>query len=425
MCNKKIFFLSLGLIALIAFNGNAQTRIGSPYSRYGLGDLQSNKYMRNISMGGISYGFRDSTSVNFTNPASYTEFDTTSFVFETGVNSQFVELSTNDQMQGSNYTSLSHLVMGFPVNKWWGASIGLLPFSSVGYKISDYETMPNVGKIKYLYEGSGGLNQFYVGNAFRIKDLSVGFNAAYIFGTLDKTRTVSFPDSINILAIRLRNSTLINNFLFTYGVQYQKKLNNGIKIGLGLVCSASTNLKARQDSLAYRFITAGTGYESIKDTIINTQNTKGEIVLPMSIGGGFTIGKSDKWMVGMDYQTQGWKNYSAFGEKDSLKNSWMASVGAEFTPSHTSISNYWKRVHYRIGGRYNQTYLQLRDNQLSEYAVSFGLGFPLKRSKTSINVGFELGQRGTTENNLIKEQFGRVILSFSIYEFWFYKKKFD
>lgn len=381
--------------------------------------------MRNISMGGISYGFRDSTTVNFSNPASYTAFDTMSFVFETGVNSHFVELSTNDLSQGSNYTSLSHLVMGFPVTKWWGASIGLLPFSSVGYKISDYETQPSIGKIKYLYEGSGGLNQFYAGNAFRIKNLSVGFNAAYIFGTLDKLRTVTFPDSVNILAVRLKNSTLINNFLFTYGAQYHKKLKNGLNIGLGVVCSASTNLNARQDSLAYRFFTAGTGYETIKDTLINTQNTKGKIVLPMSIGGGFTIGKSDSWLVGVDYQTQNWKNYSAFGEKDSLKNSWMASIGGEFTPNHTSVSNYWKRVHYRIGGRYNQTYLQLRNNQLSEYAVSFGFGFPLKRTKTSINLGFELGQRGTTENNLIKEQFGRVILSFSIYEFWFYKKKFE
>lgn len=410
---------------LITFSSKAQTRISSPYSRYGLGDLHNNSYIRNISMGGISFGFRDSTSINFANPASYTEFDTTSFVFETGVNSQFSQLSSNNLRQGSNYTSLSHLTMGFPVNKWWGASIGLLPFSSVGYKISDYESIQNVGKVNYLYEGSGGLNQFYVGNAFRIKDLSVGFNAAYVFGTLDKLRTVSFPDSVNVFAIRLKNSTRVNNFLFTYGIQYQKKLENGLKIGIGLTGNLSTRLSALQDSLAYRFFTAGTGYETIKDTIINTANTKGSIVLPMAIGGGITIGKADRWLVGVDYQTQNWKNFSAFGEQDSLKNSWMASIGAEFTPKHSSVSGYWKRVHYRIGGRYDQTYLQLRNNQLSEYAVSFGFGLPLKRSLTTINLGVELGQRGTTENNLIKEQFGRVILSFSIYEFWFFKKKID
>lgn len=103
----------------------------------------------------------------------------------------------------------------------------------------------------------------------------------------------------------------------------------------------------------------------------------------------------------------------------------MVSFGAEFTPKNSAVSGYWKKVHYRVGARYNKTYLQLRNNQLAEYAVSFGFGLPLKRSKTAINLGFELGQRGTTQDNLIKEKFGRVVLSLSVYELWFIKRRFD
>jgi len=424
---KKIFFISLLLVAALANNNFAQIRISSPYSRYGLGDLQNNKYLRNISMGGISYGFRNSSAVNYTNPASYTAFDTTSFVFETGVNSHFVQLSTTDLSQTTNYTSLSYLVFGFPVTKWWGASMGLLPYSSVGYKIAMYEILADIGKTKYLYEGAGGLNQFYIGNAIRLKNLSFGINAAFIFGSLDKINSVSFPDSISSLGLRLKNSTLVNDFLFTYGLQYQKSLKKDIKIVLGAACNASSHLSAKRDSLAYRFFSTSSGDESIRDTLVypDSSITKGNIVLPRSIGCGMTIGKKDSWLVGFDYQWQDWEKYSSFGEKDSLKNSWMASFGAEYTPKYNSINGYWKRVHYRAGARYNKTYLQLYNNQLDEYAVSFGIGLPLKRSKTAINLGFELGQRGTTDNNLIKEKFGRIILSISAYEFWFIKRRFD
>lgn len=422
---KKIYVIFLVLNVFFSVYTFSQTRISSPYSRYGLGDLQNAKYIGNLAMGGIGIAYRQPSSVNYSNPASYTVFDTNAFVLETGINSQTVKLSTNNQNQRSNYTSLSHLAFGFPVTKWWGSSIGLLPYSHVGYKISNYETLSEIGKIKYLYEGSGGLNQFYVGNAFQLKNLSVGVNAAYIFGYLDRTITVSSPDSIYYLALRLSNGTRINGFHYNLGLQYEKKINTDWTMQVGLVYSATAKLNAKRDSFAYTFFSSGEDYEKIKDTIIDAENTKGKINLPYSLGGGIIIKKSNILMMGFDYQMQNWNNYSSFGEKDSLKNSWVTSFGMEYTPIHTNLSSYWKRVHYRVGARYAKTYLQLRNNQLSESAVSFGFGLPLKRSKTSFNIGFELGQRGTLENNLIKEQFGRIILNVSFNEFWFFKRRFE
>lgn len=422
---KKIYVIFLVLNVFFSVYTFSQTRISSPYSRYGLGDLQNAKYIGNLAMGGIGIAYRQPSSVNYSNPASYTVFDTNAFVLETGINSQTVKLSTNNQNQRSNYTSLSHLAFGFPVTKWWGSSIGLLPYSHVGYKISNYETLSEIGKIKYLYEGSGGLNQFYVGNAFQLKNLSVGVNAAYIFGYLDRTSTVSSPDSIYYLALRLSNGTRINGFHYNFGLQYEKKINTDWTMQVGLVYSATAKLNAKRDSFAYTFFSSGEDYEKIKDTIIDAENTKGKINLPYSLGGGIIIKKSNILMMGFDYQMQNWNNYSSFGEKDSLKNSWVTSFGMEYTPIHTNLSSYWKRVHYRVGARYAKTYLQLRNNQLSESAVSFGFGLPLKRSKTSFNIGFELGQRGTLENNLIKEQFGRIILNVSFNEFWFFKRRFE
>ena len=423
MKSKKI--LITFITTMLVVSCLAQTRIASPYSRYGIGDLQNDKYQKNLSMGGISFGYRNSSSINYANPASYTAFDTSSFVFETGINSRFVQLSSSSMSQKSNYTSLGYIVLGFPVTKWWGASVGLLPFSSIGYKISDNENIANVGNTNYLYEGEGGLSQFYFGNAFKIfKGFSAGFNASYLFGSLNKIRTVSFPDSISFLNVRVKNSTIVNDILLNYGLQYEKTLGKNLKMVAGLVFNTPTKLSAKQDSLAYNFFSVNNA-ETIKDTLINSLGTKGNITLPQGFGGGITIGKPYSWLLGVDYQSQNWEKYSSFGEKDSLKNTWMVSLGAEFIPKSSISSSYLKKIHYRLGARYNKTYLQLRNNQLSEIAFGFGFGFPLKRSKTSINLGFEIGQRGTTEANLIKEKFGRVTLSLSVYEYWFIKRRFD
>jgi hypothetical protein len=420
---KKI--ISAILLFFLLAAAYSQTRVSSPYTRYGIGDLLNNKYIRNISMGGTSFGFRSPNSVNYSNPASYTAFDTLSFVFETGVNSSFTQMQSSTQKQLSNYTSLSYLVFGFPVTKWWGASIGLLPYSSVGYSILDEETLDNIGKTDFLYEGAGGINQFYFGNAFKVKNLSVGCNASFLFGSLDKTGTVSFPDSAYFLRTKLKNSTRIDDFFFSYGMQYTKSLSGKIKMVAGLVYNANTNLNAKQDSLAYRFFINSSDAEIVKDTLLNSVDNKGTITLPQGIGAGATFGIGDKWLVGADYQMQNWKKFKAFDVSDSLANSMQASFGLEFTPNMTATTQRWKRAHFRFGARYNQSYLKLRETQLTEVGVSFGVGLPLKKSKTTLNLGFEVGQRGTTDNNLIKESFARVIFSLSVHEYWFIKRRFD
>lgn len=402
-----------------------QTRVNSPYTRYGIGDLLNSKYIRNISMGGVSFGFRSPYSVNYSNPASYTAFDTLSFMFESGINSSFTQLKSITQEQLSNYTSLSYLIFGFPVTKWWGASMGLLPYSSVGYNIIDTENLENIGLLNYYYEGAGGFNQFYIGNAIKIKNFSVGCNASFLFGSLDKMCSVTLPDSTDFLCAKIRYSTLTDDFLFNYGLQYQKKLSKKINMVAGLAFNTNTNLNSKQDTLAYRFFYSESNGEIVKDTIINSVDNKGTITLPQSIGTGVTFGIGDKWLVGADYQTQSWEKYKTFSESDSLANSMQISIGMEFTPNMTATTQRWKRTHYRLGFRYSQTYLKLRNTQLDEIGISFGLGLPLKKSKTTLNFGFEVGQRGTTDNNLIQERFARVIFSLSVHEFWFIKRRFD
>ncbi len=424
MLNKR-FFLIICLIVSTIF-AEAQTRISSPYSRYGIGDLQKGRFGHNLGLTGLNSAFRNEATINYINPASYTAFDTNSFVFDVGLNSYFNSLQTNNVTEYYNYTTLGYLLFGFPVNKWWGSSFGLVPFSNTGYNILNSDKLDSIGNINYLYEGKGGINRFYWGNSFELfKNFSAGVNVSILFGSMDKIRSAVFVDSDKIFDVRIKNYTIVNDINLDWGLQYEHTLKSGLNLCVGSSFGTSSKLNAKQNTIAERFNTGSTGYEVIEDTVYNITGEKGHLMLPSYVNGGFLIKNNEKWMAGADIGWQNWSDYNSFGVKDSLKNSLQASIGFAFVPSLSSIATYFKKVQYRFGVHYGNSYLQLKNTQINEFGISFGLGLPLKRSKSIVNLGIELGQRGTKENNLIREQYGRITFGFSIHEKWFLRKKYD
>jgi len=179
MLINKICIRYIGALIMITFalNLSAQVNIDSPYSRYAIGELYQSTDPLVMAMGGMSLAYRSPYIVNYSNPASYTAFDSLSFVFQGGINSKFVTLKNNEISSKANYTSLSYLIFGFPVTRWWRTSLGILPYSKVGYDVHAEENNEQIGNIEYIYNGSGGVNRFYWGNGFRVnKKLSLGFD---------------------------------------------------------------------------------------------------------------------------------------------------------------------------------------------------------------------------------------------------------
>jgi len=424
MPNKSGFFF-LVLSCLITFSSVAQIRIASPYSRFGIGDLADNNNAWNLAMGQTSFAIRSSSHINYGNPASYTAFDSLSFVFEGGLNADIVQLSSNVQTVTRNYASLGYVLFGMPVTRWWRTSIGLVPFSDVGYNVVNLESYGDVGNVARIYRGAGGINRFYWGNGFKVwKGLSVGFNFSFLFGNMEREAVVLFPDSLYYANVKVKNNVTMNDIYFNYGVQYQKALKNELFLTAGAVLSLESKMSAQTDYVAHTFILGGSGIEYAKDTLAYDEGYKGKIVVPMMIGGGLGLEKPDQWLVSLDYRWANWKKFTAFDLSDSLVNSQQISAGAEFVPDINSYNNYLKRVRYRFGFLYNNTYLKLRGKQLNEFAVTLGFGLPLRGVKTSVNVGAQVGFRGTTEADLIRESYVRFIIGFTIYERWFIKRKF-
>jgi hypothetical protein len=423
----KTQFLLVVLFALTGHFTFAQTQIGSPYSRFGIGDLARNSSIVNMGMGGVSLAFSSPLYINTGNPASYARFDSTSFVFEGSAYGRLSTLHTDQLSQKSQYASLGSLLFGFPVTKWWKSSLGLLPVSNLGYKIFDTQINNTIGKAQYTYTGSGGLSQFYIGSAFKLhKNLSFGVNASFVFGPLNKEQSVSFPDSVFIFGTKTTNTIHVQDILFSYGLLYHKTFNTDRFFAAGLTFSNSQKANGTEDFLATNFTHDYVNNIDIHtDTVLYKSGITNSIMFPSSFGVGVSVGRTDRWLTAADFKMQDWSKFKYDDHQDSLKNSFEISAGTQFKPSFNDAGSYLSRIQYRFGVRYAQTYLQLHNTRLNEQAISFGFGLPMKKSRSTFNLAVEAGKRGTTSNNLIRENFVRISFGVSFYERWFLQQKYD
>lgn len=425
---KRINKYILLIITVLSLNVSAQTGINSPYSRYGLGQLYGeNLNTVAMSMGGLSIGIHDPTAINPANPASYASLDSSSFLFEMGVAGIITNMKTTQLLESGYDATLSYIFVGFPITRWWRSGIGIMPYSKVGYNVEVTIEVENFSDIAHSFTGDGGLNQIFFGNGFNIsKNFRAGIDVTYLFGQSSRSSMIYFPDSVFIFGTKVESKVRGGGFIFDYGLQYDIDLNSTTQATIGLTYANKFNLKAKRSYLSKTIIGGfGENVEYVKDTIEFIPDEKGTIVVPQRLGFGLAVKKEGSWLVGADFEWQNWKEFGAFNVSDTLSNSWRVAVGGEFIPKHTNISSIFKRLTYRAGIRYNQSYLNFNGTQINEFGISFGFGFPMKKSKTGIDLGVEIGRRGTTDNNLIQENFVNIFLGISIQEHWFHKRKYQ
>lgn len=429
---KKIIISFLFIMPLLQLS--AQVLVESPYSRYGLGEISTNTEPHFFSMSGTSIGFRSPLFINTANPASYTAFDSLSFLFTGGFKGQFSMQETQNAESYPFTLSFNSFAFGFRITPFWSTVIGLQPFTSVGYEMQSTHELDTSATYTAIYSGKGGLNKFLWGNSFKLlPGLSVGVNSSYIFGTIERERKIAF-DSSSFLNTKNTVSRFINDFSFDAGVQYEmilkkdtNSLNNNITLILGGVFGLPGKLNANESNFTERYYYYG-NYEYTLDTVNYIDDVKGEVSMPLYYGVGFSLGKVNKWTLGADFRTQDWSTYSAFGESDSLKNSLSLSIGGSYVPDNSSIAKYFKKVTYLAGFHYDKTYLQLRGTQLSKIGISFGMILPLRPiylNKSFVKFGFEFGKMGTTEQNLISDKYFKFVFGVSIKEHWFVKRKYN
>ena len=412
---KKLVVVLFVFSGLSAF---AQLGTSSPYSRFGLGDLQGNTFPEYNALGGGVTALSSSNSVNPSNPASYTSFRANSFLFSTGGLHNTTQIQNSTDKQIANNSAFSHLTIAFPISSKLGASFGMLPYSNIGYTLNARDTVVNADMI---YTGDGGLSKVYFGGAYEpFKGFSLGVNASYLFGGLNRRKKLDYDDE-SFFDSRSNSSINLKGYYYELGLLYKKELANEKELSFGLTANNNSTLRAKRSNIVE---TISGPYEIVKDTASNVVEW-GEVNLPNYISTGLMYRDGEKWLLIADYSMQNWADYTLLGESDDLSNSMRLSGGLQYTPEFNSVTKYYKRMQYRLGAAYSNTPLTLNDTQLKEMSVSFGFGIPVKKSRTKYDVSLTLGQRGTTDNSLIKEQFVKFGLSVSYDGIWFVKRKYD
>ncbi|HTA84423.1 MAG TPA: hypothetical protein VK783_15870 [Bacteroidia bacterium] len=442
---KRISFPLVLFFTVCVVSCFAQSATVSPYSRYGIGDLQNQNGVESFSMGNTGIALHNDTLtpyfINLKNPASYVYNRVTTY--EAGLLNNNIWINTEGQSHFNNNTYFGYFAIAFPVSKSFGASFGLRPMSSVGYNINTTANIDSidskgnvtpVGTTTNQYIGTGGINQLHIGVAYSpvfLRNLSVGVNGSFDFGYLNYVENVIY--SPDLLAINSETTENINVHGFTAdgGVMYTigKSRDSLWQVVLGATGSLGGSLFADYNLLAVGYA-PGTPQTNI-DTIAN-EGGAGKIALPVSGGFGITVIKRDKdnnnqWTFSFDHSIQNWSKSTIPGETESLNNSSQYNAGIQFIPHKNTT--FFNRIHYRIGFAYDHTYLNINNYPVNDYCLSLGVGIPIgppyappiNTQLGILNIGIQVGQLGTTSNDLIREDYVKFLVAFTFNSRWFQK----
>ena len=428
---KRINYIAAILVLVCGFGAQAQVTTSSPYSRYGLGNIKGSLLPQFRAMGGISTAVGKVTgfnNINMQNPASYSTINLTTI--DIGMSASVTSLTRNNLSESSFNSTFSHLAFAAPVTRRSALSFGILPYSDLGYNYRNTVKVDTT-TLDQLYEGEGGLSKAYLGYGYRFGDhLRIGGNIEYIFGNLQTSRATEF-NSVGSYNAKLQTKNSVGGLNYSYGIQYDFNLGKKTIVTLGYSGSTSGKVNSTLTSYATLYTRDQDGNESTAaDTLNTVNNGKSSLTLPLTHNFGIAIQQNDKWLIGADFRMSKWSATSINNVNQGLQDSWGASLGGQWTPDAFSYNSYMKRIDYRLGVSYDKTYIQINNQDIKQMGASLGFGFPLPTATGGtafykINFTTEVGQRGTLDNNLVKEKYINFHLGFTLNDTWFRKYRVD
>ncbi|GHA64308.1 OmpP1/FadL family transporter [Pontibacter akesuensis] len=430
----KTFRVLVGFAALcLTHVAQAQVIGNTPYSRYGLGEI--NHYqgsIRSAGMGGAGISAGNSFQPNITNPAllyynSITNFDLSGF-------GEIKNLKSETASQRDGNGNLYNLSLVVPISKRWSSGVGIRPFSTINYEInatSQVQGNPQAS-IQREYTGEGGLSEVYFAHGVRLfSGMTVGASASYLFGNTitEASGTVVDPEQAgtNLARIVQVDRTTYRDFLYRAGVNYRKKVKDKLFVGVGGVYSFAADLDAERDITYERRSQEG---DLVAFPIADEDTVSGTIHIPANWSAGISFDNASNLTVAADFSTYQWSKFKDFnGGNDNLKDSYRYAIGAEYTPDANAIGSYFQRITYRGGLYYNDTQFQLNGQDIKDKGVTAGFTLPVGRGTIYdlylMNISLGYGQRGTTDAGLIKEDYFQFGVGFTVNSRWFLKRRIE
>jgi len=400
----------------------------SPYSIYGTGILHNSGTAYNSSMGGVGIASRNKRFVNIMNPASVTARDSLSFMADFGLSGQASIFNDGQYRSGNNLFNISDFVISFPLYRKSAFMVGITPYSDVGYRMSSTETDPALvsssGIKTSTYKGEGSIYQLFAGGAAMFWNrLSVGGEYIYYFGNIVRTSQDSYSLT-NVLGQGQSYNFQLGGHSFKAGLQYEQPLGNNI-LTIGATYLFGTPVRGWNNHSQYRIISGSS------ETPVENETKVSGVRFGSEAGLGLAFQVEDKYRFELDYTLSDWRN-SGFDTAEGFSNSNFSSsiahslrAGAEYTPNRNDIRYYMRRVSYRAGMYWNQSYFMVNGMPVNDIGISLGATFPVFRWYNGLTVSLQAGQRGTSGGGLVRERYFGFSFGANIFDIWFQKPRYE
>ncbi len=454
--NLKYILFALMMALPVVGGVRAQNGINSPYSQYGIGQTNQPYNVPAFSaLGGAVITRTSTNTINPFNPASYACIGKETFVFDMGLSIEMSTLRNNSNSLYDADGNLGYIFMGFPLTKRWKAAMGVMPLSDISYKSVQSVNVADMAAgltggytARTVYEGMGGVSQFFLGNGFTLVDgndgkrpeLRAGFNLNYINGALVRAITYDFPgnDSTYMMDSRKQKDTYLSNMLIDLGLQLDIPLNDDHQLGFGLTCRLPRKMRVKDDATIYTFVTNG-AVEYIRDTIFPQPGTSSEyesdLEQGLRLGAGVSLQHFNHWLVALDGSWSPWsglkysedEGHNLFGVSPLCYNdNYSMSLGMQRLGDKNS-SRYLHRITLSAGFHYEVGKLCLSlgnsDFILNEWGLGAGMALPMRKGRSVLNLTVAYSSFGTTE--LLRRNMVTFGISIGSCESWFVKRKYN
>lgn len=412
---SNFFALFFGLFSICAL---AQNTTLSPYSYFGTGQATTNRTAENASMGGVT-AYADSTQFSLDNPATLGKLQY--IQYRVGAGYKMSNQQTTESSANTSVSSLNYLALSIPT-KHFAFNFGLKPKSAVGYRISSAKEVEGLEQ-QTAYTGMGGVNSTFLGIAFTpLSGFSFGVSLNYNFGYTEKTIAQGISD-IQLDTREFTRSEL-SGAHYTLGMHYRRSLFSDYEIQLSAIYTPETILESTNSRTLSTISSVGIIGNTQQIDLKTLAKTSNE--LPSETTLGFVFGKPQFWYVGATYVTSSQGVINPLGTQSDVTYvpSSRLSLGGLFVPNRDSFSNYLSKMVYRIGARWEHTGLTLKNQDIKDFGITFGIGLPLN-VLSKVNIGVEIGSLGTTGAGLVEEKYTNIMLGFSLSDVWFIKRKYD
>jgi hypothetical protein len=406
------------LSVLLLSSSYAQTN-NQPYSIHAIGDITDNIINRTSGMASTGIAYRNNRYIITNNPASLSALDNQFFAGEIGVNGQYIDYSGNGVSSTNHQSSditFKRFALGTKIFKHWGSAVGLVPYSEENYEYSGTRPIGGSPAVLPTYDqGYGGINKVFWANGYEfLNHFSVGLTTSYLFGSItNKNILLGQGTSIYLSS---NNNTFYDHIYLDYGFQYYGSINAHWDFTLGATFANSQNLRAETN----------TNVINLDSNVLRTNTTVSTYNIPASYGFGFSLTRNKKYTLVGDYKYQNWASQQVNTGGYFFENSQRASIGIEVSNKKVAYNTLYETSFLQAGFYYNKTYLIVNGTPINDIGGSIGIGVNSKRSVLSLLVVLQYGIKGTTQNNLLRENYGNISFIFSMRDFWYtHGRKFD